>query len=271
MPGSIAPAYLTHPGFAAIPWLVLGFGTREGSPGDFGRNKKKMWPGFEVVELKQTHSDDLHFIDGAPALRLEGDALATDKRGILLVIRTADCLPVLLADEKRRVVAAVHAGWRGTSLGILARVVRELGERYGTSPASLAAVLGPCIGPACYEVGEDVRTSFRAAGRQEEAAVFRPTESAGGAWPANISSTCGRPIVSNSRPRGSGPKRCSKFRSARIATAVCFRTGVTAIRPPASTTSSASALPQFRKTENKKLEHGRSSSRPGPGSVARPS
>jgi len=177
MPGSIAPAYLTHPGSATIPWLVHGFGTREGSPVDFGRNKKKRWPGFEVVELKQTHSDVLHFIDGAPAPRLEGDALATDKRGILLVIRTADCLPVLLADEKRRVVAAVHAGWRGTSLGILARVVRELGERYGTSPASLAAVLGPCVGPACYEVGEDVRTSFREAGRGEEAAVFRALES----------------------------------------------------------------------------------------------
>ncbi len=176
MPGSKPPAYLTHPHFAAIPWIVHGFGTRGGSPDDFGRNKKKTWPGFEVVELKQTHSDVLRFIDRVPARPLAGDALATDKRGILLVIRTADCLPVLLADEKRRVAAAVHAGWRGTSRGILARVVRELGERYGSSPSSLAAVLGPCIGPACYEVGEDVRTSFREAGRGGGAAVFRAPE-----------------------------------------------------------------------------------------------
>ncbi len=176
MTGPETPAYLTHPHFAAVPWLVHGFGTREGSPDDFGRNKKKAWPGFDVVELRQTHSDVLHFIEDVPARRLQGDALATDRRGILLVIRTADCLPVLLADEKRNVVAAVHAGWRGTSRGILARVVRELGERYGSSPASLAAVLGPCIGPACYEVGEDVRTNFREAGRGEDAAIFRTPE-----------------------------------------------------------------------------------------------
>lgn len=173
MPGSKPPAYLTHPRFAALPWLVHGFGTREGSPEDFGRDAKKTWPGFEVVELKQTHSDVLHFIEGVPARRLAGDALATDRSGILLVIRTADCLPVLLADEKRRVVAAVHAGWRGTSRGILARAVRELSARYGSSPSSLTAALGPCIGPACYEVGEDVRTSFREAGRGGDAAVFR--------------------------------------------------------------------------------------------------
>jgi polyphenol oxidase len=176
MNGPETPAYLTHPRFAAVPWLVHGFGTRAGSPADFGRNKKKTWPGFAVVELRQTHSDVLHFIEDVPARRLEGDALATDRRGILLVIRTADCLPVLLADEKRNVVAAVHAGWRGTSRRILARVVRELGERYGSLPSSLAAVLGPCIGPACYEVGEDVRTSFREAGRGEDAAIFRAPE-----------------------------------------------------------------------------------------------
>jgi YfiH family protein len=179
MPGSKPPAYLTHPRFAALAWLVHGFGTREGRPEDFGRKKKKTWPGFEIAELKQTHSDVLHFIDAVPARRLAGDALATDKPGMLLVIRTADCLPILLADTEKRVVAAVHAGWRGTSLGILARVVRELGERYGSAPSSLAAVLGPCIGPACYEVGEDVRTSFREAGRGGDAAVFRAPDSRG--------------------------------------------------------------------------------------------
>jgi copper oxidase (laccase) domain-containing protein len=58
----------------------------------------------------------------------------------------------------------VHAGWRGTSLGIAARAVRGLGERYGSRPAALVAALGPCIGPACYEVGEDVRAEFIRAG-----------------------------------------------------------------------------------------------------------
>jgi YfiH family protein len=152
------PPYLVDPGFAALPWLVHGFGTRAWGPEDFGAGGG--WPGARLVELEQTHSDVVRFIDKPPARRPRGDALATDKPGLILAIRTADCLPVLLADAEHKAVAAVHAGWRGTSLGILAGAVRALGERYGSRPSRLAAVLGPCIGPACYEVGEDVRGEF---------------------------------------------------------------------------------------------------------------
>ncbi len=163
------PPYLTDSLFASIPWLVHGFGTRVWGPEDFG--KEGGWPGARLVELEQTHSDALHFIDKPPARRLQGDALATDGSGLLLAIRTADCLPVLLADLEHKAVAAVHAGWRGTSLGISARVVRALGERYGSRPPRLVAVLGPCIGPACYEVGEDVRGEFLRRGQGD--AAFR--------------------------------------------------------------------------------------------------
>jgi YfiH family protein len=165
-----SPPYLPHSRFAAIPWLIHGFGTRAWGPEDFA--KETGWPGFRLVELEQTHSDAFHFIEKPPGRRPRGDALATDKPGLLLAIRTADCLPILIADTEHRVVAAVHAGWRGTSLGILARVVHGLGERYGSRPSELVAVLGPCIGPACYEVGEDVRVEFRRAGRGD--AAFMP-------------------------------------------------------------------------------------------------
>ena len=88
-------------------------------------------------------------------------------------VRKTRPLEDLLADLEHKAVAAVHAGWRGTSLGISAGVVRALGERYGSRPSRLVAVLGPCIGPACYEVGEDVRGEFRRRGQGD--AAFRRT------------------------------------------------------------------------------------------------
>ncbi len=117
--------------------------------------------GMRSVFLDQKHSDVAHILTGFPRGDPEaGDALVTDRRGILLVIRTADCLPVLLSDSKRGVVAAVHCGWRGTGLEILRKVVRSLQERFGSAASDLTAALGPCIAPACYEVGEDVRRTF---------------------------------------------------------------------------------------------------------------
>ena len=77
----------------------------------------------------------------------------TNVPGLLLVIRTADCLPVLLVDEENRAVAAVHCGWRGTEKRILEKAVKAMGEAYGSKPAEMLAALGPCIGAACYEVG----------------------------------------------------------------------------------------------------------------------
>ena len=165
-----AKPYLTVPGLDRIPWLVHGFGTgawREedlSRPGEFGR--------FRLVIMRQVHSDIVHRVDAAPPSRLSGDALITDVAGLLLIVRTADCLPVLLADEKNRAVASVHCGWRGTQARVLERAVREMGRAYGTDPARLVAALGPCIGPACYEVGPEVKESFGAAGFPAD--VFKP-------------------------------------------------------------------------------------------------
>jgi YfiH family protein len=125
------------------------------------------------VIMHQLHSDTIHRLDAVPEKKLDGDALMTSKPGLLLVIRTADCLPVLIVDETNRAVAAVHCGWRGTGKRILAKAVEAMGEAYGSRPADMMTALGPCIGAACYEVGPEVREAFLGAGFPETLFALR--------------------------------------------------------------------------------------------------
>lgn len=90
----------------------------------------------------------------------EGDGLATDKELLWLAIRTADCVPILIAHPEFRVVAAVHAGWRGAAQGILAAAVERLASHWNCAPSALLAAAGPAIGPCCFEVGEEVAGQF---------------------------------------------------------------------------------------------------------------
>jgi YfiH family protein len=155
--------YLTVPRLDRVPGLVHGFGTAAWTTKDVKTLSDR--DGFRAVVLKQIHSDIVHVIDAgnvekAAATRLSGDALVTALPLVLLVVKTADCLPVLLVDEARRVVAAVHCGWRGTLRRILAKTLEILAGRYGATPDGLLAALGPCIGGDCYEVGDDVRSAF---------------------------------------------------------------------------------------------------------------
>jgi YfiH family protein len=114
--------------------------------------------------MRQLHSDTVHRLAGAPVGKLEGDAQMTNVAGLLLVIRTADCLPVLLVDAENRAVAAVHCGWRGTEKRILEKAILAMARFYGSKPGEMLAALGPCIGSACYEVGPEVREGFLRAG-----------------------------------------------------------------------------------------------------------
>jgi purine-nucleoside/S-methyl-5'-thioadenosine phosphorylase / adenosine deaminase len=153
---------LTVPRLAAMPWLVHGFGEARWGEADllaFASSR-----GLRPVIMHQFHADTIHRLDAAPAKKLDGDALMTDAPGLLLVVRTADCLPVLLVDEANRAVAAVHCGWRGTAKRILEKTVRAMEETFGSKPDALLAALGPCIGAACYEVGLEVREGFLNAG-----------------------------------------------------------------------------------------------------------
>ena len=84
----------------------------------------------------------------------------TGERGVLLAIQTADCIPVLMADVKKKVVAAFHAGWRGTVQRIVENGVGKMRVAFRSRPEDLIAAIGPGIGGCCYAVGEEVRSEF---------------------------------------------------------------------------------------------------------------
>jgi YfiH family protein len=160
--------YLTSPLLDRLPWLAHGFGTAAWPQAEFER-----WAaarGWTPVVMNQVHTDAVHVLTYVPAEKLSGDALVTAVPGLCLVIRTADCLPVLLADPERRLVAAVHCGWRGTRARILAKAV-DVMTGLGGDPGRLLVAFGPAIGAACYEVGPEVREAFAAAGFSP--AIFR--------------------------------------------------------------------------------------------------
>ena len=192
-PGVVRPA-----GWDAYPWLRAGFSTREGGatttfgyPGDLNlgwnvndpsetvvTNRKRFLravagPGAEskpgqLVAVRQFHSPLIRVIgpeatnlatpEGRPTLR--GDALLTNRSGLTLAILTADCVPVLVADTRRRVVAAFHAGWRPTLARIVERGIGTMRLQFGSQPKDLIAAIGPGIGGCCYSVGEEVRFEF---------------------------------------------------------------------------------------------------------------
>jgi len=122
-------------------------------------NGRKSWP---LVSLRQIHSDLIHRVDQMPAAPLAGDGLVTDTPGLILAVQTADCLPVILVDPKRRAVGVFHAGWRGTVKRIVEKGVGEMRKHFKSDPRNLLAAIGPGVQSCCYDVGEEVRTKFEA-------------------------------------------------------------------------------------------------------------
>ena len=118
----------------------------------------------------QVHGDTVRTVTTADIktdlygrLGYEGDGLMTAIPGVTLVVFSADCIPVLLCDPVRRVIAAVHSGWRGTAAGIVTRAVERMREVYGCRPEDIRAAVGPGIGPCCFETHEDVPNAMMAA------------------------------------------------------------------------------------------------------------
>ncbi|MBZ5619566.1 MAG: peptidoglycan editing factor PgeF [Acidobacteriia bacterium] len=140
----------------SLAWLVHGFGTRQADiPGLFA----------QLATLKQIHSATCVAAAGRSGVLAKGDALLEDTAGSVVAVKTADCIPILLIDDRHRAVAAVHAGWRGTVARIVQNAIGDMRARFGTLPAELHAAIGPGIGRCCYEVGPEVAVQFGGQGR----------------------------------------------------------------------------------------------------------
>jgi YfiH family protein len=144
--------------------LNAGLGSAD-DPAAVARNRElaaqAVLPGAALVGVYQVHSPDCVTVTEPwpDTARPRADALVTDRPGVLLAILTADCAPVLLADEAAGVVGAAHAGWRGAFDGVVARTVEAM-ESLGARRGAIAAAIGPCIGQASYEVDSAFRERF---------------------------------------------------------------------------------------------------------------
>ncbi len=182
--------------FGSAPWVVHGFSTRKGgasrlngavalnlgftqwdSPEAVAQNREAFVRAISdakssskvsgeveakptLITLQQIHSDLAHIVSRASERVPGGDAALCRQAGLLLGIQTADCVPILLADRRRRVVAAIHAGWRGTLARVAAKTLGRMRLEFGTQAGDVMAALGPAIGPCCYEVGPEVAQAF---------------------------------------------------------------------------------------------------------------
>jgi YfiH family protein len=130
--------------------------------------------GCDIIRLRQTHSDRVATIhsSGQSNCIVEADAVVTTFPGVALTVLTADCLPILVVDPISRALAAIHAGWRGTSARITSKAIETLQHDAGASIDSLWVALGPSIRSCCYEVGEEVLNAFKSRNPQAERYFF---------------------------------------------------------------------------------------------------
>ncbi len=159
------PGSATVPLLRSVPGLAHGFERRAVEGETREATRARVSAGLAGVGrlhlLSQVHGA---VVREAPWQgRPEGDAAVTAAPGVLLGIETADCMPVLLVDPVARRVAAAHAGWRGTAAGVVVQALRAMTDA-GSRIADILVALGPAIGACCYEVGDELRAVFGAAG-----------------------------------------------------------------------------------------------------------
>ncbi len=158
-------------GVSGGPYSSLNLGYLAGDRmEDLRRNQKLVEEAFGIapgrlIMMRQIHGDRIVLLDGhapLPGAPPECDGLITDRPGVALAVRTADCVPLLFADKSRRIIGAAHAGWRGTALGIAGKMAETLAAGFSVRPCDLTVRIGPAIGPCCYQVDAPVFAAFSA-------------------------------------------------------------------------------------------------------------
>jgi YfiH family protein len=167
------PQWLQAEGWEQFPELVHGFSTGVENRDQFSANLDAC--NWDFRTLKQVHSDEILFVTADTFKEsTEADGLITRTAGSLLGIATADCVPVLLVAPQQKIVAALHAGWRGTLKGITVRALELLSSSWNVAPANVWLACGPAIGPCCYEVGRDIGEALYARWGANHPVVWQP-------------------------------------------------------------------------------------------------
>ncbi len=168
----IAAVTTRNGGVSRPPYNSLNLGDNtDDAPYNVEGNRSTFLREFDVplhhlLLVKQVHGCDVVVVDSANYdvshfREVEADAVITNQSGLMLGMLVADCYPVLLFDVGRRVIAAVHVGWRGCAAGLVGKVVVSMRQEFGCCGGDIRAFVGPGIGAAHYQVGRDVRDAFR--------------------------------------------------------------------------------------------------------------
>ncbi len=169
--------------FKQYPEILFGMSTNSGgvSSGSFGlnlsfhvndnpddvkENRKRFFAELGISEdhvafTRQQHTVNIVTVNQS-GINENCDALITEKKNIFLSISIADCTPVMLYDPRKKIIAGIHAGWRGTAGRIVEKTLIQLKHEYGSTPEEIIAFIGPSAGNCCYEVGEEVASQFPA-------------------------------------------------------------------------------------------------------------
>ncbi|MBI3795953.1 MAG: peptidoglycan editing factor PgeF [Deltaproteobacteria bacterium] len=172
---TLTPLWLRAEGWDRFPGLVHGFSGRV--PKNAAEFSQAQGGDLTVCTVKQVHGDEIIMVNQhckAWEKRPEADGMITAEAGLLLGIASAECVPVLMVAPQQGIVAALHAGWRGTLKGISARAIEMFTAAGNIDPTSLWVALGPAIGGCCYEVGIEIGESLVQRWHPSSLTAWRP-------------------------------------------------------------------------------------------------
>jgi len=206
--------FLTHAfltrwnGVSTGKFASLNLGLREGDEEErVARNWRLIADAFglsvsQFFPIDQVHGDRIVVVEDLQdeTSPVRCDAVLTARRGVALAVKTADCVPLLLVDREKQVVGVVHAGWRGTALGIAGKAVKALKERYSSKPGDTLAAIGPAVGVCCYQVDGKVFDAFKRSVSVRERA-FRACQDVEGRWMLDLESANRIQLVEAGIPR----------------------------------------------------------------------